>query len=241
MMAPQAIVVLLIVIALPIGWLASEFGKRRYLRIILGTASIASAIGVAFIDGSLARLSYNAWYGHASKDLVDTMITQIEDGNLDRVMKVLRRLNLDYQPTYENRAHYDELVNEAVMQMKAEHDLAGSKWDMSPFTAEAWLGHWEDDTGFWMVITEGIDQLKIVRSGDNPPAIRDVKLSEDSRTLTFNEGDRWHHEMTMENKYGATHIWREANTENIWQTDHLHKLVRATPEQKRFTQQTPAN
>lgn len=29
-------------------------------------------------------------------------------------MSVRRRLNLDYQPTYENRAHYHELVHEAV-------------------------------------------------------------------------------------------------------------------------------
>jgi len=117
---PQAVIILLIVIALPVAWLAAEFGKRRPLRIALGLAAIASAMGVAFLVGRLSRLNYNAWYGSASKDLIDTTVAQIEDGNIDRTMSVLRRLKLDYQPTYENRAHYDELVSEAVSQMKSD-------------------------------------------------------------------------------------------------------------------------
>jgi hypothetical protein len=56
--APQAVVVLLIVIALPVAWFASEFGKRRPLRIALGIASIASAMGVAYIGGQLAGCQY---------------------------------------------------------------------------------------------------------------------------------------------------------------------------------------
>jgi hypothetical protein len=118
--ATHALIVLLIVVALPIAWLASEFGERRPLRIALGVAAIASAMGVAYIVGHLSRWNYNAWYGYASKELIDTMVTEVEDGNVDRVMSILRRLNLDYQPTYENRAHYDELVNEAVSQMKGD-------------------------------------------------------------------------------------------------------------------------
>ena len=96
-MAPQAFIVLLIVIALPIAWFASEFGKRRAVRIALGLAAIASAMGVAYLVGHISQFNYNAWYGGASKNLVDTTIKEIEDGNIDRVMSVLRRLNLDYQ------------------------------------------------------------------------------------------------------------------------------------------------
>jgi hypothetical protein len=141
---PQAVIVLLIVISLPIAWFASEFDQRRSLRIALGSAAIASAIGVAYLVGYLSRLSYNAWYGGASKGLVETTITQIEDGNIDRVMSVLRRLNLDYQ----------------------------------------------------------------------------------------------RHELTLKNKYEATHVWHDLSNNTIWKTDTLHKLRRATPEQRAFTQQT---
>lgn len=121
-MAPQAVIVLLIVIALPVVWLASEFGDRRALRITLGIAAIVSAMGVAYLVGHLSRWNYNAWYGGASKDLVDTTVTQI-------------------------------------------------------------------------------------------------------------------HELTLKNKYEATHVWYDMTNSRVWQTDTLHKLRRATPEQRAFTQQ----
>ena len=66
-----------------------------------------------------------------------------------------------------------------------------------------------------------------------------VKLRDDCRELTFNEGDHWHHELTLENKYEVKHVWRELDTGDVWQTDTLHQLIRATPAQRRFTQQTP--
>jgi hypothetical protein len=203
----------------------------------LGIAAIASAMGVAYLVGHFSRWNYNAWYGGASKGLVETTVTQIEDGNIDRVMSVLRRLNLDYRPTYENRAHYDDLVSEAVSQMNGDGDLQGTKWDSSPFTRETWLGHWENDTGFWIVINQIID-FDIVRSGDNTPKMANVNLSDDFKSLTFTEGDRWRHELTLKNKYEATHVWYDLTNNSVWQTDTLHKLRRATPEQRAFTQQT---
>jgi hypothetical protein len=234
---PLAVIVLLIVIGLPIAWLVSEFCKRRPLRIVLGLAAIASAMGVAYLVGHFSRFNYNAWYGGASKDLIDTAVTQIEDGNVDRVMSILRRLNLDYQPTYENRAHYDELVNEAVLQMKGNDKLQDTKWDTSPFTRETWIGHWENDTGFWIVINHIVD-FDIVRSGDNMLKMANVVVSADFRSITFNEGDQWRHELTLKNKYEATHVWRDLKKDSVWQTDTLHKLRRATPEQRAFTQQS---
>lgn len=192
-------------------------------------------MGVAYLVGHLSRWNYNAWYGGASKDLVETTVTQIEDGNIDRVMSVLRRLNLDYQPTYENRAHYDELVNDAVSQMKGDDDLQDTKWDTSPFTQDTWPGHWENETGFWIVINHILD-FDIVRSGDNMPKMTNVELSDDFRSLTFTEGEQWRHELTLKNKYEATHVWRDLTNDTIWQTDTLHKLRRATPEQTAFTQ-----
>lgn len=236
MIEPFAPFVFLIAIGLPIAWLASEFGKRRPLRIALGLAAIASAMGIAYLVGDLSRLNYNAWYGAASKGLIDTAVTQIEDGNIDRVMSVLRRLNLDYQPTYENRAHYDELVSEAVLQMTGTHELRDTKWDTSPYTRETWLGHWEGDTGFWIVVSQTIDSY-IVQSGDGMPKMTNVEATDDFRTLAFSEGDRWRHELTLKNKYEATHLWRDLTNNSVWQTDTLHRLRRATPDERAFTQQ----
>ncbi len=224
------------VTALPMAWLASEFGKRRALRIGLGLAAIGSTMGVAYLVGHFYRFNYNAWYGVATSDLINTTVGQIEDGNVDHVMTVLRRLKLDYQPTYEDRAHYDELVNKAVAEMKGERALDEGDKKLSPFTRETWLGHWENDTGFWIVISGGRD-VDIVRSGDIRPKMSNVVFSEDFRKVTFVEGDRWRHALTLKNKYEATHVWRHLDDNRIFTTDTLHNLRRATPAERAFTQQ----
>jgi hypothetical protein len=234
--APLGYLILFLVIGLPMAWLAFEFSTRRGLRIAVGLAAVASAMGVAYIVDHLSQFNYNAWYGGASKDLVDTVISEVEDGNLDRVMSVLRRLNLDYQPTYQNRARYDELVNEAVTQMKGDHDLVNTKWDTSPFTRDTWVGHWEDDTGYWIVIN-WLGKFDIARSGDNMTAISDVSISDDRRNLAFAEGDRWRHELTLTDKCTATHVWLDLTDNSVWQINTIHKLRRATPAERAFTKQ----
>ena len=67
--------------------------------------------------------------------------------------------------------------------------------------------------------------------------ITNGELSDDFKSLTFTEGDQWRHELTLKNKYEATHVWRDLTNNTVWQTDTLHKLRRATPEQRGFTQQ----
>jgi hypothetical protein len=230
--------VFFVVLLLLIAWLWSEFGNRRGLRIALGLASIMSAMSIAYVLAELSRLNYNAWYGSATKSLIDTTIAEIEDGHVDRVMKVLRRLNLDYFPTYQNRAHYDQLVNATVAEMKGTHDLSNTRWDNSAFDRATWVGHWENDTGYWIVIQDGVSDLEVVRSGDRSSKMRNMKLSANCGTFTYDEDDLWRHEITLANKYEAKHVWRHAKTGNIWQSETLHKLIRASPEQRRFTQQT---
>lgn len=63
------------------------------------------------------RFNYNAWYGGATHDLIRTSVLQIEDGHLERVLKVWRGLDEQYHPTYENRANYNVLVEEATKRM----------------------------------------------------------------------------------------------------------------------------
>lgn len=110
---------LVLVVILPFGWLASELQDRRWLRLTLGTAAILLSFGVAFLVGSLTRLNYNAWYGGATQELIDTTISELEAGNVDRVLVSLRTLKAKYEPTYENRAHYDKLVKETTEKMRS--------------------------------------------------------------------------------------------------------------------------
>ena len=111
--------VLLLTIVLPFAWLASEFQSRRWLRVILGATAILLSFGVAFLVGSFVRLNYNAWYGGATKTLIDTTIIELQAGNTANVLSSLKRLQAKYEPTYENRGHYDELVNETTAEMQA--------------------------------------------------------------------------------------------------------------------------
>jgi len=69
------------------------------------------------------------------------------------------------------------------------------------------------------------------------PKMANVVMSDDFMSITFIEGDQWRHELTLKNKYEATHVWRNLKKDSVWQTDTLHKLRRATPEQRAFTQQ----
>jgi len=124
--------ILVLVIVAPIAWLASEFQRRRWLRIVLGCAAILLSFGVAWIVGSLERLNSNAWYGAATKDLVQNTIEQLEAGNTDRVLAELRRLRSKYYPSYETRSNYDELGSQYVERISDEpviHDPGRATWD----------------------------------------------------------------------------------------------------------------
>jgi uncharacterized membrane protein YcjF (UPF0283 family) len=118
------LLVLLSVVITPITWFVSEFQERRWLRLVLGTSAILLCFGVAFLVGSLERFNSNAWFGLASKELIDTTITELEAGHNDRVLQSLKGLQGQYAPTYENRARYDHLIEQAVKQMQAPGEKA---------------------------------------------------------------------------------------------------------------------
>lgn len=109
--------ILLLVIVLPIAWLASEFQTSRATRIILGIAAILMSFGVASIVGSLERFRSNTYFGSATKDLVQNTIKELEAGNTERVLSELRRLRSEYNPTYETRGRYADLVSEYVQRV----------------------------------------------------------------------------------------------------------------------------
>lgn len=232
------LLLLLLVLAMPVCWFVSEFVGEKPIRIALGVLAILCSFGVATIVGKLSELNYNAWYGSASKQLIDTTVHQIEDGNLSRVMTTLRALNRQYQPTYENRADYLTLTEKATKRMRGEVDITSdSAWNATIFEHSTWLGHWEDDSGYWIVINDVGQPYDIVRSGHPGKIMKGVTVSEDFRSLEYFQGSNWKHTVTLVNKYEAKHVWFDLEKNSVWKTEHLHKLVRATPDQKRATQQ----
>ena len=103
-------VLLTLVVALPISWFVSEFYPRRWLRLVLGCSSIALCFLVAFAVGKLEYLNANAWYGAASKKLIEVTLDELRKGHVDKVAAALEKLHEQFHPTYENRARYDKLV-----------------------------------------------------------------------------------------------------------------------------------
>jgi hypothetical protein len=117
-MPPQLLVLFVLAVGLPLGWLASEFQPRRWLRILLGILALTMSVFLALGFSLLERFNYNAWYGAASATLIDTTIAEIEDGRTDQLLPALRHLRGEFYPTYMNRAHYDQLVNQFAEQIK---------------------------------------------------------------------------------------------------------------------------
>ena len=227
-------------IALPTAWLVAEFKAGRSVRIAFGVLALGLGIFLAYgLARVLTTFNHNAWFGGATKQLVETSIAQIEDGHSDRVLKAWRALDTQYQPTYENRAGYKELVEGATKAMKGDAEIASNpKWAGQPFNARTWIGHWENDTGFWIVINDIGRTFDVTRSGDNPPRMHSVTTSEDFESIKFKESEQWLHTLTLKNKYEASHEWFDLREQKIWQTDTLHKLRRATESERSVTQQT---
>ena len=234
------ILLILLLIVLPAAWLVAEFKAGRPVRIVLGVLVLGLVALLAYGLGQmLTAFNHNAWFGGATKDLVETSIEQIEDGHSERVLRAWRALSAQYQPTYENRAGYKALVEGATKAMTGDAEIVSNpKWTGQPFNSKTWLGHWENDTGFWIVINDVARPFDVVRSGDSPPRMHSVTVSEDFKILRFKEGELWLHTLTLNNKYEASHEWFDLKAQKIWQIDTLHKLRRATDPERSVTQQT---
>ena len=223
-------VLITILIALPVAWLMSEFRPSRVARITFGLISMV-AIGICAygLSAVLTTLEYNSWYGRATTDLIGASLRQLEAGEVQRVQKVWRGLEEKYRPTYENRGDYHEIVNEAIAQLESRKPIvAGSSWDTLLVRKDTWLGHWENDTGYWIVINDLGKPFDIVRSGDSRTKMQSVSISDDNTVLKFHEGEQWSHTLTLKNKDEAVHEWVDQKTGTIWKTETMYKLTRAT-------------
>jgi hypothetical protein len=112
------LLIAILVVGVPVAWFVSAFQGRCWVRLLLGCLAIIFSFGIAVGVGSAERLNSNAWFGVASKTLIDTTITELEAGNQEGVLRSLKALQQAYSPTYENRARYDVLVEQTVAQMR---------------------------------------------------------------------------------------------------------------------------
>lgn len=122
---------LLLVVALPIAWLVSEFYDNRIARITLGLLALGMSFGVAWIVGSLDRLQSNIYFSEATKDLIQNTIVELENDNVDNVLTHLRLLRDDFEPTYETRDDYDVLVDRyiySISESPIEHIGGDPRW-----------------------------------------------------------------------------------------------------------------
>ena len=108
---------------LGIAWVVLEFnGSGQGKRVVCGLlAMITLTVVAVFATRIFTQFGYNQWYGCATKELVNETIRGIEAGKSDMVLRELKTLQDAYQPTYENRAKYVPLVEQAVKQMKTEN------------------------------------------------------------------------------------------------------------------------
>ena len=122
-----AILLIIITIAIIVAWLFSEFKtENKWIRCLLGILALTFCIGLTVLifrdllnlSSSLAKFSYNEFYGETSERLIDTTIEQLEAGKKQEVLNSLKKLQEKFQPTYENKANYDKLVSDAIKDMK---------------------------------------------------------------------------------------------------------------------------
>ena len=113
------IAMLMVVLAIIIAWAVGEAKGLPVLRRCAAAGFLLIAVLTGAAVGSLNGLNYNAWYGGATRDLMDETIRQLERGNAKVVTETWTAMRADFSPTYENRARYDELVKKAVAVMQS--------------------------------------------------------------------------------------------------------------------------
>ena len=118
-MNPLGILILLAGPLLGIAWLILEFKGSRPQRITCGILALVTLTAVASLATLIInQLNYNAWYGFATKGLIDETIRAIEAGHSDMVIQELKAFQAEYHPTYENRAKYVPLAETTTERMK---------------------------------------------------------------------------------------------------------------------------
>jgi hypothetical protein len=114
----RIILLFIITAALPIAWLVAEYKARPEVRRILGIVTILWSFGVASLVGLLQNFNANVYFTQATKDLLSSSVVHLKAGKTEAVIREWTRANDEFQPTYENRARYRQIVDQTIEGMK---------------------------------------------------------------------------------------------------------------------------
>jgi hypothetical protein len=117
-MPAQIIVLIAITICLPLGWLVSEFRADPLTRRVMGICTILWSFGVAAMVGMLESFDANVYFTSASKKLLETSVRHLQNGNEKAVAREWVLANEKFGSTYESRAKYAEIVDQAIVGME---------------------------------------------------------------------------------------------------------------------------
>lgn len=116
-----ALVVILVILGLPVAWLASEWkSSSKALRCTLGILSILCFWGIAFLAVQPIRLNYNAWYSVASRELLVAVVEKLEMGETEMVLDELKAMLEKFHAGYESE-NYDVLARAAAERIRSGH------------------------------------------------------------------------------------------------------------------------
>ena len=110
---------LIITATLPIAWLMAEFRAGVAVRRTLGVITILWSFGVAAMVGTLQTLNTNSYFTAASKELLKASVQHLRDGKTEAVLREWTLAHDELIPTYENRARYKQIVEQAIEGMAA--------------------------------------------------------------------------------------------------------------------------
>jgi len=114
----RIVILLTFTAALPIAWLVAEFKASPGIRRTLGIVTILWSFGVASLVGILQDFHPNVYFTQATKDLLEASVGQLKIGKTDAVIREWTQANDKFHPTYENRAQYRQIVDQAIEGMK---------------------------------------------------------------------------------------------------------------------------
>jgi hypothetical protein len=123
-MDPLLLILILAVLA-PFAWLASEFQSRVWLRIVFGVTALVGAYCIGSLVDTLRRFDSNTYFSTANQQLIQTTIKSLDRGQADDVLRELRAFDQSYEPTYENRAEYQEKVEAYTQKLEGLRSNVG--------------------------------------------------------------------------------------------------------------------
>lgn len=111
-------ITLALTVLLPIAWLVADFQGTAVVRRVVGMIALLWSFGIAAMVGMIRDFNANSYFTFASKDLLEASAGHLRAGKNEVVLREWTRLIEEFHPTYENRAQYRELVDQAIEGMK---------------------------------------------------------------------------------------------------------------------------